>query len=96
MAIVLLALRDCGVLVWVALGPKPGRVEGATLLYVFLLWTVIPHLLDVFSGALASAVMPLGRVHGVAATVIILVHVVIVWGAAALRWRRMDRAYDGA
>ncbi len=95
-AIVLLAARDCGLLVFLALAAKPKRVDGTTLLYMVLLSGLIPGVLQAFSEPLAAVFMPLGRLNGGQAAMVFAAHVILVWGAAAWRWRHLQRAYDGA
>jgi hypothetical protein len=88
-ASVLFLMRDVGLLVFFSLGRKPKRVEGVTLLYIVLLSWVIPGLLrGVGLGALAMAIMPIGRMDGWQAALVLAAHVVIVWAAVAWRWRR--------
>ncbi|MEO5694340.1 MAG: hypothetical protein ABIQ72_14525 [Usitatibacter sp.] len=94
-AIVLLVLRDCGILVYLALGPRPKRIDGTALLYILLLSGLVPGVLMAFSETLAAALMPLGRLNGVQAAMVFAVHVAIVWGAAWMRWRKLQDAYDG-
>lgn len=88
-ASVLFLVRDVGLLVFFALGRKPKRVEGVTLLYIVLLDWVIPGLLGALGlEALATALMPLGKIGGWQAALVIAAHVAIVWSMVAWRWRR--------
>lgn len=95
-AIVLLVLRDCGILVYLALGSRPKRVDGPALLYILLLSGLIPGVLMAFSDTLAAALMPLGRLNGAQAAIVFAVHVAIVWGAAWFRWKKLQHAYEGS
>ncbi len=96
-ALVLLlgAARDTGLLVFFALAARPRRVETAALLYIVLLWWVVPGLLNVFGlTALSQAVRPIG-LPGWQGALVMAAHVVVVWGAVAWRWRRAGLALDG-
>jgi hypothetical protein len=89
LALVLLAARDCALLVFFASAPRPRRVEAATLLYLFLLSWVIPALLGAVGlGPVAKLLMPLTSVDGPEAAIIMGVQAAIVAGLAAWRWRR--------
>lgn len=88
-ASVLFLVRDVGLLVFFALGRKPKRVEGVTLLYIVLLDWVIPGLLGALGlEALATALMPLGKIDGWQAALVVAAHVGIMWALVAWRWRR--------
>jgi hypothetical protein len=94
-ALVLLlgAARDVGLLVFFALAARPRRVETVTVLYIVLLWWVVPGMLDVFGlPALSHAVRPTG-LPGAWGALVMAVHVAIVWGAVAWRWRRIIFAF---
>jgi hypothetical protein len=88
-ASVLFLARDVGLLVFFALGRRPKRVEGVTLLYIVLLDWVIPGLLGALGlRPLAMAIMPMGKLDGWQAALVIAAHVVIVWALVAWRWRK--------
>lgn len=88
-ASVLFLTRDVGLLVFFALGRRPRRVEGVTLLYIVLLDWVIPGLLGALGlTPLATAVMPIGKVDGWQAALVVAAHVAIVWAWVAWRWRK--------
>ncbi len=86
--------RDAGLLVFFTLAPRARRSEGVTLLYIALLWWVLPGLLEV-SGlhTAAQAFRPFSLADWQAALVM-AAHVAIVWGGVAWRWRRMQHAMD--
>jgi hypothetical protein len=88
-ASVLFLVRDVGLLFFFALGRRPKRVEGVTLLYIVLLDWVIPGLLGGLGlEPLAAALMPLGHFDAWQAALVVAVHVAIVWALVAWRWRR--------
>jgi hypothetical protein len=88
-ASVLFLARDVGLLFFFALGRRPKRVEGVTLLYIVLLDWVVPGLLGALGlKPLATAIMPMGRLDGWQAALAIAAHVVIVWALVAWRWRK--------
>jgi len=94
-ALVLLlgAARDAGLFVFFALAPRPRRVETAALLYIVLLWWVVPGLLDVFGlEGVAQAIRPIG-LPGWQGALVMAVHVAVAWGAVAWRWRRIIFAF---
>jgi hypothetical protein len=94
--LVLGSARDAGILVFFALAPRPRRVETMAALYIALLWWVVPSALDVFGlHALSQAVRPIG-LAGWQGTLVMAVHVAIVWSGVAWRWRRRGLALDGA
>lgn len=90
-ALVLLlgAARDCGLLVFFALAARPRRVEMATLLYIALLWWVVPGLLDIAGLESVAQVFRPIALAGWQAVLVMALHVAIVWGAVAWRWRRI-------
>lgn len=89
-ALVLLATRDAGILVFFALARKPRRVEAATLVYILLLSWILPGLLALVGlGTVASFVMPLGSLDGPRSAFVMAVHAAIAWGLVVLRWRRL-------
>jgi hypothetical protein len=93
-AMFLMALRDGGVLCFFALGPKARRVEGTTFVYLVLLSGILPTLFSVMGlEALSLALVPF-KLGGWQASLVMLVHVVIVWAAAIARWRRLERSLD--
>jgi len=89
----LLVLRDAGILVFFALSPSARRTEAATMLYLALLYWILPGVLTVAGlGRAAGTFFPIlfggaGAVAGAA------VHVAIAWGLAAWRWRRMQERF---
>jgi hypothetical protein len=88
-ASVLFLTRDVGLLVFFALGRRPKRVEGVTLLYIVLLDWVIPGLLGALGlTPLATAIMPMGKLDAWQAALVVAAHVVVVWALVAWRWRR--------
>jgi hypothetical protein len=88
-ACVLFLARDVGLLCFFVLGRKPRRVEGVTLLYIVLLAWVIPGLLRAVGlTSLAAAIMPIGKLDGWQAALVVAGHVAVVWTAVAWRWRR--------
>ncbi len=94
LAAVLFAVRDLGILVFFALGLRARRVEAATLLYLALLWYVIPIFLNGVGAEVAGKFfLPLG-LGGWAATGVGAAHAAIAWAAVAWRWRRASRALD--
>ena len=90
----LAGVRDAGVLVFLALASRPRRVEGTTLLYLVLLWWVVPGLLAVMGLDAAAALVLPGGLSGVAGVVAMAAQVVLVGAGVALRWRRMAAALD--
>lgn len=93
-AVALLAVRDAGLLAFFALGPRARRVEAATLLYIVLLWWVIPGLLFAMGlTAIATFVLPFGYLDGWQATLIAGVHAAIAWSLVAWRWVRAQKAF---
>ncbi len=93
-AAVLFAARDLGILVFFALGARARRVEAATLLYLVLLWYVIPiFLAGVGLDAVAQLFQPFGQ-GGWAATGLGVAHAAIAWAAVGWRWRKANRALD--
>jgi hypothetical protein len=88
-ATVLFLVRDVGLLFFFALGPRPKRVEGVTLLYIVLLAWVIPGLLRAMGlTPLATAIAPMGHLDGWQAALVVAAQVAIVWAALAWRWRK--------
>jgi hypothetical protein len=94
-AIVLFATRDAGLLVFFALSAKARRVEAATLLYLVLLWWIIPGLLTAMGAkSLAAFFLPFGaQMNGWQAAGVALLHAVIVWGLVAWRWHRAQESF---
>jgi hypothetical protein len=94
-AFALLVARDAGVLVFFALAAKARRVDAAALLYIVLLWWIIPGLLTA-AGAkpLAQFFLPFGAdMGGWQATAIAAVHVAIAWSLVAWRWHRAQESF---
>ena len=92
--LVLGAARDAGLLVFFALARRPRRVEAMTLLYIVLLWWIVPGLADIaVLPGLSQAFRPIG-LAGWQGTLVMAVHVAAVWGAVAWRWRRRGEALD--
>lgn len=88
LVLLLAAVRDAGLLVFFALAERPRRVESATLLYMALLWWIIPGLLDVLGWpAAAQAFRPMSLAPW-AAVLVMAVHLAIVGGGIAWRWRK--------
>jgi hypothetical protein len=88
-ALLLLALRDCAILVFFASALRPRRVEGVTLLYLALLWWLIPALLGALGlTALAQLVNPFISLDGAKAASVMAAQAAIATGLAAWRWRR--------
>ncbi len=85
-----------GLLVFFALAERPRRVESATLLYVLLLWWIVPGLLDVMGfPAAAQAFRPTSLSPG-AGVLVMIVHLAIVAGGVAWRWRKRRLALTRA
>jgi hypothetical protein len=88
LALVLLAARDCAILVFFASAARPRRVEGATFLYLVLLSWVIPGLLAALGlGAAAQVLMPFATLDGPRAALVMGVQAALAWGFAVWRWR---------
>jgi len=82
------AARDAGILVFFALSPRPRRVETTAVLYIVLLWWVLPGLADVFGlHAVSQAIRPIGLAGWGA--LVMAVQVALVWAGVAWRWRRI-------
>jgi hypothetical protein len=89
-ALVLATARDCAILVFFASAPRPRRVEAATLLYIVLLWWIVPGLLAAIGlGSLAQLVMPFGSLGGPQAAFVMGVQAALAWGLAVWRWKRV-------
>lgn len=89
LALAFAALRDGAILVFFASAAKPRRAEGATILYLALLWWVIPGLLAVAGFAsLAQLVNPFLSGSGTTAAVVMGVQAALAIALAASRWRR--------
>lgn len=96
-AVALLAVRDAGLLAFFALGRRARRVEAATLLYIVLLWWVIPGLLFAMGlTAIATFVLPFGYLDGWQATLIAAVHAAIAWSLVGWRWFRARKVFSGS
>jgi hypothetical protein len=97
-AVILLGMRDCGLLVFFALAPRRrGGPDAVTLLYIALLSWILPTVLAISGmGAVAKLFMPFGAFNGWQAALVMGVHVAIVGSLVAWRWRRWDRAFRGA
>lgn len=92
--VVLLAARDAGLLVFFALSTKARRVEAVTLLYIGLLWWLVPALLGgVGAKEAASFFLPFGKMGGWQATVVALLHAAIAWALVAWRWHRARESF---
>ncbi len=90
LAMVLMAVRDAGIMVFFTLSKRPRRVEGVTMLYIVLLAWVIPGLLKVTGlGLLAALVMPFGSMGGWQAALAMGVQAAIAWAGVAWRWRKV-------
>jgi hypothetical protein len=89
-ALVLVTARDCAILVFFASAPRPRRVEAATLLYIVLLWWIVPALLSAIGMPfLSHLVMPFGFLGGPQAAFVMGVQAALAWGLAAWRWNRV-------
>ena len=93
-AVLLLVARDCGIYVFFALSPRARGPEGVALLYMTLLWWILPGVLAIAGmGAVAKLLMPFGSMNGWQASLVMGVHVAIVAGLVAWRWRKWQRAF---
>jgi hypothetical protein len=93
-AVLLLAVRDCGIYVFFALGARNRGPEGVTLLYMALLSWIVPAVLAIAGmGAVAKMLMPFGSINGWQAALVMAVHAAIAWSLAAWRWRGRQRAF---
>jgi hypothetical protein len=89
LALALAAARDGAILVFFASAAKPRRVEGATVLYLALLWWVIPGLLSVAGlASVALLVNPFLTGSGTTAAVVMGAQALLAAWLAASRWRR--------
>jgi hypothetical protein len=89
LALAFAAARDGAILVFFASAAKPRRVEGATLLYLALLWWVVPGLLSVMGlASVASLVNPFLTLSGTTAAVVMGTQAAVAAWLAAARWRR--------
>lgn len=89
-AIFLMVLRDAGVLVFFALGPRARRVEWTAIFYVILLDFIVPQLLALMGlEVVAGFLRPFGREGGLQAAGILAAHVAVVALAIGWRWRRL-------
>jgi len=89
LALAFAAARDGAILVFFASAPKPRRVEGATLLYIALLWWVVPGLLSVMGlASFATLVNPFLSLSGTTAAVAMGAQAAVAVWLAASRWRR--------
>lgn len=88
MAVVLAALRDGAILAFFAFGAKPRRVEAVTILYLALLWWIVPGLLAATGlAALAKVVNPFFTMEGPGTAVVMGAQAAIALFLAAHRWR---------
>ena len=93
-AVLLLAARDCAIYVFFALGSRTRGPEGAALLYIALLSWILPAVLAIAGmGAAAKLLMPFGSMNGWQASLVMGVHLAIVAGLVAWRWRARQRAF---
>lgn len=61
-ALVALVLRDAALLMLFASSPRPGRAEATTLVYLLVLYVILPGLLEALQlPGLAAIVLPLGK-----------------------------------
>jgi len=89
LALAFAAARDGAILVFFASAAKPRRVEGATILYLALLWWVIPGLLAVAGlASVAQLVNPFLSGSGTTAAVVMGAQSILAGGLAFSRWRR--------
>lgn len=89
LALAFAALRDAAVFVYFASAPRPRRAAGAAMLYLALLWWVVPGLLAVAGlSGLASVVNPFLSWSGLTAAVVMAVQAALASGLAVARWRR--------
>lgn len=95
-AMFLMALRDAGLLTFFALSPRARRVEGTTLVYILLLSWILPTLFTVMGLEAVSRLLVPFKMGGWQASLVMLVHVAIVWSAALVRGRRLERSLEGA
>lgn len=87
-AVLALALRDLGLLYFLALRPGARRPETTALLYFLLLYALVPHLLAALElEPLARLVLPNPLAMPLAAGLIAGVHVLVVAGLLIARWR---------
>ncbi len=87
--LLLLALRDTSIFLVFAFAAQPRRVEAAAILYLVLLYGLIPAILRaVDAGALAELVLPPFWSQPGYAAAVAAVHAVLAMSAAAWRWRR--------
>lgn len=94
LATLLAGVRDAGLLVFFALAPRPRRVEGTTLLYLVLLWWVVPGLLMAMGFDSAAALLSAGGLSGTASMIVMALEVGLVGAGIAWRWRRLAFALD--
>ncbi len=89
LALAFATARDGAILVFFASAAKPRRVEGATVLYLALLWWVIPGLLSVMGlGSVAAVVNPFLSWSGTTAAVVMGAQALLAGALAFTRWRR--------
>ena len=92
-ALALFAMRDAALLHVFAFARQPKRIEAVTLLYLALLYWLVPALLEA-AGAetLARLVLPNVFARPGSATAVMAVQAVLAVTIAAWRWRRNCRA----
>lgn len=89
LALMLAAARDCAILVFFASSARPRRVEAVTLVYLVLLWWLVPGLLAALGlGTLAQVVNPFATLNGATAALVMGVQAAIAAALAAWRWNR--------
>ena len=87
-AVMLFAVRDAAIFQFFALARQPRRVAAATMIYLILLYGIVPGLLKVMGADfVADLILPPLFTKPALATAIILVHVGIAIALAHWRWR---------
>lgn len=87
--LLLLAVRDAAIFMWFSFAAQPRRVEASALLYMVVLYGLVPAILRAMDArALADLVLPPFWDRPGYAVVVAGVHALLAVAAAAWRWKR--------
>lgn len=93
LTLVLFMLRDVGLVLLLNLGPNPRRADVAAVLYLAVLYLLLPWLLSAAGIGLMDPFLVPDPTRALAAGLPpVLVQVVAVYAAAWVRWKRLERA----
>jgi hypothetical protein len=91
-ALVLLAARDAGILVFFSLSVRPRRVEATAMVYMILLSSILPGFLGAVGAKRAALLLlPVHVLDGPRAPVVMALQAAVVWTLVLLRWKRLRR-----